>query len=178
MSTLIDQAKYFAIKAHGDQKRKYTGEPYWHHLEDVAVLVSVMAEAKDREHCQIVAWLHDVIEDTPITYQQVKTDFGEEIAEDVLSLTDTQTNEDGNRAFRKNKAKEILGAANSRVQSVKLADLISNTSSIVEYDPKFAKVYLTEKEDLLQVLTKGDQFLFETAKNTLAVSKAKLEQTF
>ena len=33
---LIHRAKEYAIKAHGDQKRKYSGEPYWHHLQEVA----------------------------------------------------------------------------------------------------------------------------------------------
>ncbi|MBO6535097.1 MAG: hypothetical protein JJ966_02665 [Balneolaceae bacterium] len=45
------------------------------------------------------------------------------------------------------------------------ADLISNTYSIVEHDPGFAKVYLREKELLLEVLKEGDHTLWKKAKN-------------
>ena len=40
--TLIAQTRDFAIHFHGEQKRKYTGEPYWHHCRNVAELVSAV----------------------------------------------------------------------------------------------------------------------------------------
>ncbi len=48
-------------------------------------------------------------------------------------------------------------------QTIKLADLISNTRSIVERDPKFAVTYLAEKRELLKVLTDGDPALYRMA---------------
>jgi hypothetical protein len=48
--------------------------------------------------------------------------------------------------------------------TIKCADLISNTSSIVKHDPKFAEVYLEEKRLLLDVLTKADPWLVEIAR--------------
>jgi GrpB-like predicted nucleotidyltransferase (UPF0157 family) len=54
-------------------------------------------------------------------------------------------------------------AAPPEAKTVKLADLISNTQSIVKYDPKFAKIYLEEKRRLLTVLGDGDATLFARA---------------
>jgi hypothetical protein len=54
-------------------------------------------------------------------------------------------------------------ASSSRAQTIKLADLIDNTKTIVARDPKFAKVYLREKIALLHVLTKGDPTLMKIA---------------
>ncbi|KCB25989.1 hypothetical protein L544_3266 [Bordetella hinzii OH87 BAL007II] len=48
-----------------------------------------------------------------------------------------------------------------------MADLISNTSSIVQHDPKFAEVYLEEKRLLLDVLTKADHRLLKIARSQI-----------
>jgi hypothetical protein len=53
------------------------------------------------------------------------------------------------------------------VQTVKVADMIDNTSTIVEYDPKFAKVYLKEKRLLLKELTSADPILLEQAQSQI-----------
>jgi hypothetical protein len=55
-------------------------------------------------------------------------------------------------------------AAPAAAQTIKVADLISNTRSIVAHDPGFAKVYLEEKRMLLEVLTKADPTLLNKAK--------------
>ena len=55
--------------------------------------------------------------------------------------------------------------APAEAQTIKLADLISNSKSIMEHDPKFAVTYLEEKRLLLEVLTKGDKKLMDIAKS-------------
>lgn len=155
----------FAFEKHGEQKRKYTGEPYMKHLEEVVNLVN-MAE---HTYCVQLAWLHDVLEDTNATYQELFVEFGREIADDVRVLSDLLKPEDGNRAYRKAKYKEQLADAHKGVQTVKLADLISNTSSIVLHDPAFAKVYLREKKELLDVLTRGNKTLHWIASNMVEI---------
>ena len=65
--------------------------------------------------------------------------------------------------------------ASARAQTIKLADLINNTSSIVKHDTKFAKVYLREKALLLDVLTRGDITLWRQAKDLLDQSITQLE---
>jgi hypothetical protein len=57
-----------------------------------------------------------------------------------------------------------LAGASPRAKTIKLADLIDNSRSIVERDPDFAKVYLAEKRELLAVLTDGDETLLNQAR--------------
>ncbi len=113
------------------------------------------------------AYLHDVLEDTQVTVDQLLVAFGSEITNLVLWLTSVSTPEDGNRAYRKELDREYLALAPAEAQTVKLADLISNTKTIVQYDPDFAEVYLEEKRLLLDVLTKGDPALLAQAKDQL-----------
>lgn len=170
-------AEEFAKEKHGSQVRKYTGEPYWTHLKEVADLVYTYTEDENQDdtHGIVVAWLHDTIEDTSATYEEIESIFGKDIADDVLALSDLQTPADGNRKVRKERYKNQIAKANKIVQTVKLADLISNTHSIVEHDSDFARIYLKEKQDLLQVLTKGNYILRLVASETLKRGIAQLQ---
>ena len=71
-------------------------------------------------------------------------------AEAVRLLSDLEV---GSRVERKAYSRARLASAPAWVQTIKCADLISNTSSIVLHDPKFAVTYLAEKRALLEVLT-------------------------
>lgn len=107
--------------------------------------------------------LHDTIEDTSVTYNDIEKAFGYSIARLVLELTEFSVKEDGNRAARKAIDARYLQRATARAQTIKLADLIDNTESIVKYDPEFAKTYMNEKAKLLCVLIKGDVRLYAKA---------------
>lgn len=158
----IFAAKVFATAAHAaiDQRRKYTNAHYITHPEAVAGLVeSVEGHTVDMV---CTAWLHDVLEDTRVSFEVLDAVFGSDIAEMVRLLTDTPT-EYGNRAKRKAADRDRLAQAPGSVQTVKVADLIDNTSTIVQYDPEFAKVYLDEKLRLLEVLDKADSGLWRIA---------------
>jgi (p)ppGpp synthase/HD superfamily hydrolase len=157
---LIDYAYRFAKEAHDGQERKYTGEPYIVHPVSVAKKVQSVTDG-----CESIcaALLHDTIEDTSVTYNDIDKAFGYSIARLVLELTEFSVKEDGNRATRKALDARYLGRASARAQTVKLADLIDNTSSIVEHDPGFARTYMEEKVELLSVLTKGDGRLMAEA---------------
>jgi (p)ppGpp synthase/HD superfamily hydrolase len=109
------------------------------------------------------AWLHDVVEDTGCTYNDIHMGFGTDIATLVGWLTDVSRPEDGNRAVRKARDREHTAAAPAEAQTIKLADLISNTRSIMAHDPKFAVTYLEEKRALLAVMTRGDAGLHARA---------------
>ena len=88
--------------------------------------------------------------------------FGTEVAKGVLLLSDL---EQGNRATRKALSRERLSKAPEWVQTIKYADLISNTSSIIQHDAKFTQVYLEEKRLLLEVMDKGNPLLYSLAKD-------------
>ena len=87
MMTIIERAELFATAAHGatGQKRKYTDEPYVIHLREVALLV---AEHGGDDAMIAAAWLHDVVEDTAITLDEITAHFGEDVASLVFALTD------------------------------------------------------------------------------------------
>lgn len=154
---LTYEAMVFACDKHKDQKRKYTGEPYSAHLAEVAGIVAAVTQD---EVSIATAWLHDIVEDQGVTVYELERRFGRDVAMGVQNLSDM---EEGNRAERKAKSCARLAAASAWVQTVKCADLISNTKSIVLHDAKFAKTYLLEKQQLLKAITKADQRLWSIA---------------
>lgn len=150
----------FAAVAHEGQLRKYTQEPYIVHPISVAHLVSTVEHTSDMI---CAALLHDVVEDTPVTIDQIETTFGSSIAELVGWLTDVSVPEDGNRATRKALDREHLSRAPAEAQTVKVADMIDNTSSISQYDSDFWQVYRLEKIELLKVLPLANKALLAQA---------------
>jgi GTP diphosphokinase / guanosine-3',5'-bis(diphosphate) 3'-diphosphatase len=155
------EAMIFAMEAHKGQKRKYTGNPYTDHLAQVA---GIVATVLDDDYIIAIAWLHDCVKDCGITESQLYERFDCDIAKAVIELSDLEI---GNRKERKKLSRERLSKCNGYVQTIKVADLISNTSSIVEHDHDFAKVYLEEKRLLLDVLTKADKKLVQLARDII-----------
>jgi (p)ppGpp synthase/HD superfamily hydrolase len=152
----------FAATAHATQKRKYTGEPYITHPIEVAKIVASV-EHTDAMVC--AAYLHDVVEDCGVTLEEIKQEFGAEVEDLVFWLTDPPTVKGGpNRAERKRMTRERYAIAPAEAQTVKCADIISNTVSIVEHDPDFAVVYLSEVRALLDALDRADPTLLARAK--------------
>jgi len=148
----ISRAAVYAAMAHGaiGHQRKYTGVPYIEHPARVARLV---AEYCGDDYKMIAAaWLHDVVEDTDIKLDEIVMCFGENIAGLVNDLTDVSKPEDGNRSERKAIDRAHTAAASDRAKTIKLCDLIDNTSDILSNDRKFAATYVKEKILLLDVL--------------------------
>lgn len=173
--SIVSRADSFAAAAHGaiNQRRKYTDEPYIVHPREVASILRLHIA----QHVAIAAaLLHDVVEDVgahmlPI----IRDEFGDEIANLVDELTDKSKPEDGSRDVRKEIDRQRLAKASPGAQTIKLADLISNTGSIVKHDKAFAAKYLKEKRKLLEVLTKGEPSLYRLAWATLVAAEATLE---
>jgi (p)ppGpp synthase/HD superfamily hydrolase len=99
------------------------------------------------------AYLHDTMEDQAISYEELLREFGQQVADIVRELSDTPPTPGLNRKQRKEMDRERLSTASAEAQTIKCADLISNTSSIAEFDPGFARIYLPEKRAILEVLT-------------------------
>ncbi len=133
----------YAKKAHSGQYRK-SGEPYIIHPVAVSI---VLAEQKLPKKVLICALLHDVIEDTEITYDDIKAEFGSEVAdvvEGVTKLGNIQglTNDQVQAA---NHHKIILAAAKDiRVILVKLADRVHNMRTIKHMRDEKKKKIATE----------------------------------
>ena len=80
---LLNRAYVFAMKAHGKQKRA-SGDPYFSHPLEVA---AILTELKLDDATIVAAMLHDTIEDTPVTREELEKMFGPEIAGLVDGLT-------------------------------------------------------------------------------------------
>ena len=163
MGDLVTRAREFATIAHQriDHQRKYSKQPYHVHLEAVAELV---ASVSDDEEMIAAAWLHDTVEDTPATLDDIEEHFGESVAQLVEELSDISKPSDGNRAQRKAIDRMHSARASARAKTVKLADLIDNCMDIVRHDERFARIYLVEMGALLEVLTEGDPTLLVKAR--------------
>ena len=197
--TKIELAKQFAHEAHDSihQVRKYTKEPYWVHTDAVADRVATVPGATDE--MVIAAHLHDVEEDVApykkvipaperyglpvnsIYYYDIiaiAAIWGALVTRYVLDLTDQFTREaypTWNRARRKEAERERIGTVPPEVQTIKLCDLVHNTSSICEHDRDFAKTYLKEKLALLPKLANGYPPLLQKASDQVIEYSDKLD---
>jgi (p)ppGpp synthase/HD superfamily hydrolase len=173
--SLEDQARRYATRAHAaaGQRRKYTDEPYIVHPAAVAELVRSVT---DDEAMLAAAWLHDTVEDTPSTLQDIESHFGPHVAELVDMLTDSAQPQAKNRTARKLAHFRHTAQASPEAQTIKLADIIDNTRSIVQFDPHFARVYLVEKQVQIQLLNEGDKRLWQQADNMIRQGIAQLAQ--
>lgn len=154
-SPLLVSALRVAELHHRGQVRKYTGEPYLVHPVAVATLVK---ECGEDEYTIAAALLHDTVEDTTLTLPDIRREFGTRVA-DLVNWVTTIKYPSENRRERKERELDRLAAAPGEAHTIKLADIIDNVPSILEHDPKFAKVFMAEKLALLGVLTRGNVVL-------------------
>jgi GTP diphosphokinase / guanosine-3',5'-bis(diphosphate) 3'-diphosphatase len=125
------KAALFAAEKHSGQRRKGTAaEPYVNHLL-VAELVSSALSEPDT-NLVIAALLHDTIEDTDVTKEELVHAFGPAVADLVVEVTDDKSLPKAER-----KRLQIVNASNIsvRAQAIKLADKISNLRAIHSSPP-------------------------------------------
>lgn len=168
---LMKEAIEFATQAHKGQKRKYSDDDYIVHPIAVMRIVETVPHTF---RMLLAALFHDVAEDTKVTLKDIEEEWDKEVADLVEMLTDNSKPEDGNRSVRKTLDLAHTAKASPEGKTIKLADLIHNTGSIVAHDKDFAKVYLKEKEKLLAVLTEGDKTLYDKAFKILQNSQLVL----
>ncbi|MEE8059969.1 MAG: HD domain-containing protein [Pseudomonadales bacterium] len=159
---VTSRAKRFARLAHSsiNHVRKYSGQRYTVHTEEVARLVA--ATGVD-DATVAAALLHDVIEDKGVTETTLRPIFGDDITSLVLEVTNISRSEDGNRQYRKALDLAHIANASNRGQSIKAADIIENTCDLLNNDPAFSLVYFPEKLAQLGVLNEANPALLKKA---------------
>ena len=174
-SHILEEIIRFTDHAHGEQKRKYTDERYIVH--PIRVMQTVQQYTNERS-VLAAALLHDVLEDTPVTTDQIKNFLIKHISHAdadralilVIDLTDVYTKKAFPRLKRKHR-KELefrrLGKAHPDAQTIKYADIMDNSVNIVTHDPDFGRVYLEEAQLMLAEMTRGNPVLYERAKQTV-----------
>ena len=146
--SLLDKAYEVAYTAHKDQKRK-SGEPYIIHPLCVCI---ILADLELDKETILAGLLHDVVEDTSLTYEDVKDQFGEEVANLVNGVTKlTQINYDADKVEvqAENLRKMFLSMAKDiRVIIIKLADRLHNMRTLEYQSPQKQKEKSRETMDI------------------------------
>ena len=129
---LISEAAELAARRHNGMARKGRGnEPYINHLAEVA---NLLAAATDGADAELVAagWLHDVIEDTDTTREELARKFSDRVASLVVECTDDMTLPKAERRRR-----QVVDAPekSAGARLIKIADKISNVGARIHSDP-------------------------------------------
>lgn len=132
---LIKRAMQLASYAHRDQK--YGERPYVTHLADVVARVKTITQDPE---IIAAAWLHDIIEDTQVTYGDVEREFGKNVADMVWAVTGVGHDRAAKMANAIEKIAKTPGS-----ELVKSADRLSNASA--SKDEKKMKLYQRYKDE-------------------------------
>lgn len=120
-SDRVSRARAFALAAHADQR--YGAHPYAYHLDAVAHLLESCGP-----DAQVIGYLHDVVEDTPVPLDRIRAEFGDMIADCVALVTDSPgPNRAARKALTNAKLSKIDPAGPTRLALiVKAADRLAN----------------------------------------------------
>ena len=149
---MIEKAKEYAIKCHTDTCHYYDTHLYSYHLQmvvDVANKFIHLIPEKDRDIVISSAFCHDLIEDTRVTYNDVKTATCLEVAEIVYALT----NEKGKTRKERANDKYYQGIRNTPYATfVKLCDRIANIEYSMSQRSRMLEMYRKETPDFINTL--------------------------
>lgn len=128
-TTLFDRAAKFAIDAHSNTERRQHGSPYALHVFEAAAIVETMSNDMD---LIAAALLHDVVEDTDVTIEEIESEFGKRIADLVSSETEEviEGSPEDTWVIRKQHAMDRIASASHEGKIVALGDKLSNMRAI------------------------------------------------
>lgn len=144
--SLIDKAKEFAREAHKHQVRKFNKEPFFNHVDRVAQTVSRFT---NDENLICAAYLHDTVEDCPISLDEIHQQFNHKVASMVEELTNKYTKDaypNYSRKARKSYENRRLARISEEAKLIKIADRLDNVQSFVKDDPKWGPSHYYKKE--------------------------------
>ena len=168
---LLDRAIVFAVRAHAGTERRGKGFPYIVHPMEAVEIVATMTS--DQE-LLAAAVLHDTVEDTDTTVEQIRTEFGDRIASLVASESDIVVDgcsEEDSWHARKQAAIDRLARASHDAKVVALGDKLSNMRAI-------ARDYAQQGDALWNLFHVKDRKEHEWHYRGLAESLRELQDTF
>jgi (p)ppGpp synthase/HD superfamily hydrolase len=149
MDELIKKARDFAELHHRNETRKFSSSPYFVHPGNVAKL---MEEFKQTPEIIAAAYLHDIIENTTITYEDLLREFGKKVADLDLELTsDKNACDKSTKAQYLSKKMQIMS---QDALTIKLGDRLDNVSRLFEADESFRNRYVKETIYILDNLNR------------------------
>ena len=168
---LLDRAIIFAVKAHHNTERRGKGFPYIvHPMEAVEIVATITSD----QELLAAAVLHDTIEDTNVTVEELRAEFGDRIANLVHAESDQFTegvSEEDSWHDRKQAAIDRLASAPHDAKIVALGDKLSNMRAI-------ARDYAIKGDALWQIFHVTDKTQHEWHYRGLAASLRELSDTF
>jgi len=170
-TSLLDRAIIFAVRAHAGTERRGKGFPYIVHPLEAVEIVATMT--RDQELLAAAA-LHDTVEDTDVTIEQIRAEFGDRIASLVASESDTfeaGVSEEQSWHARKQAAIDRLARASHDAKIVALGDKLSNMRAI-------ARDYARQGDALWSLFHAKDPKNHEWHYLGLAASLSELRDTF
>ena len=168
---LLDRAIVFAVKAHHNTERRGKGFPYIvHPMEAVEIVATITSD----QELLAAASLHDTIEDTDVTVEDIRREFGDRIADLVHAESDQFTegvSEEDSWHDRKQAAIDRLRHASHDAKIVAMGDKLSNMRAIW-------RDYQTKGDDLWNIFHVKDKASHEWHYRGLADSLSDLSDTF
>jgi guanosine-3',5'-bis(diphosphate) 3'-pyrophosphohydrolase len=146
---MVSEAAELAARRHNGMARKGRGnEPYINHLAEVANLLSAATDGADAE-LVTAGWLHDTIEDTGTTREELAQRFSDRVASLVVECTDDMALPKAERRRR-----QVVDAPHKSpgAKLIKIADKISNVGARVHSDPS-----REERDDLIDYADWAEQ---------------------
>lgn len=169
-TALLDRAIVFAVKAHAGTERRGKGFPYIVHPMEAMEIVATMTP--DQELLAAAA-LHDTVEDTDVTIEQIRAEFGDRVADIVKDESDVfveGVSEQDSWHDRKRAAIERIAKAPREAKMVALGDKLSNMRAI-------ARDYAIKGDELWKIFHVKDRKDHEWHYRGLADSLRELKDT-
>jgi guanosine-3',5'-bis(diphosphate) 3'-pyrophosphohydrolase len=152
MTLRLEEAMRFAAKAHGGQLRMGSDTPYFEHVAAVALILD---RVRFPEDVVVAGLLHDVVEDTGTSFEEVAVCFGENVCELVRHCSEVKTDSQGQKRpwiDRKRDHLAALALAPPEARAIILADKLHNLISIEldlrEHRPVWSQFH-AEREQVL-----------------------------
>jgi guanosine-3',5'-bis(diphosphate) 3'-pyrophosphohydrolase len=146
---LVSEAAELAARRHNGQQRKGRGdEPYINHLAEVANMLSAVSNGEDAE-LVAAGWLHDAVEDTETTHDELLQRFGPRVAGLVDECTDDMSL---SKAERRQKQVEDAPKKSQSAKLIKIADKVSNVRARIFPNPS-----QEQREELADYLAWAEQ---------------------
>lgn len=169
-TSLLDRAIIYAVRAHAGTERRGKGFPYIvHPMEAMAIVASLTAD----QELLAAAALHDVVEDTALTVEDIRAEFGDRVAELVEAESDKfveGVSESDSWRTRKQAAIDRLAEAPLEVKMIAMGDKLSNMRAI-------ARDYALQGDGLWNLFHVKDRASHEWHYRGLAASLRSLAGT-
>ena len=166
MTELIKAAKLFANSNH--QRIAAHRNPAWQsievHLKSVTQMVSCVSE---NEETIAAAWLHDIVEDTSVTLDDIERRFGGAVAKIVGELTRVRRSGRGTRGARFVLDRQHFASVSGAAKTVRIADLIDTCRDLYKRDHASLGTCAREAREMVPALEGGDARLLERLKRDL-----------